>query len=431
MLVRDSNAPQKPASPAPRLERGRWPLGWLQTNSDTQARNFRNIALDGIALGYTNAAAPFLPVLLARLGALDFAVGLLTALPALGGLVFALPAGRLLSRQRKVVPWFATARLIAASAYALTGLVVFVLTDHRVEAILLIWALVTLPQTILDVGFPIVMASATGVERRLDVVSLRWSILGVTTALMIAVVGYVLDRLPFPVNFQIAFLAISFGGLASYYLSRRIVLPSQETSSAHPLLPLSRRVKEWLQLGRGRSKFARFTVSQFVYRFGLAFALPLFPLYYVHILHASNLAIGIINTVQSAVLIVAYFIWVRVSRRVGMRSALLVATGAICLDPILLSFTTQVEIAILLAGLAGIFAAGIDLLFFDALVSSFPPESSAMFVGLYQITVYVASFVAPLVGTLLSGAIGLSGALLAAGTVDVIGFGLFASLMKE
>lgn len=44
-----------------------------------QRRNFRNVELDAIAVGLANAAAPFLPVFLTRLGASSFQVGLLSS----------------------------------------------------------------------------------------------------------------------------------------------------------------------------------------------------------------------------------------------------------------------------------------------------------------------------------------------------------------
>ena len=52
----------------------------------------------------------FLSVFMVRLGATDFQVGLLTAMPALTGMLLAMPAGEFLSRQRHIVgqmfTWF-------------------------------------------------------------------------------------------------------------------------------------------------------------------------------------------------------------------------------------------------------------------------------------------------------------------------------------
>ena len=60
-----------------------------------------------------------------------------------------------------------------------------------------------------------------------------------------------------------------------------------------------------------------------------------------------------------------------------------------------------------LAGLAGIFQAGLDLVFFDELMKTVPIEHSAHFVSIAQSLQYLSSFVAPLIGTTLASLIGL------------------------
>ena len=50
--------------------------------------------------GITAGVGSFLSVFMVRLGATDFQVGLLTAMPALTGMLLAMPAGEFLSRQR-------------------------------------------------------------------------------------------------------------------------------------------------------------------------------------------------------------------------------------------------------------------------------------------------------------------------------------------
>jgi MFS family permease len=402
----------------------------MPKGQDVQSRNIRNVLIDGLGVGFASAAAPFLPILLARLGASDFAVGLLTAMPAFAGLILALPVSRFLARQPQVAPWYSGARLLVLSGYAFTAFATFLAPGSRVTAILLIWALLTLPQTFVDVTFTVVMAEVAGPDRRFYLMSRRWSSLGITTAVTIAIAGIALDRLTFPLDYQIVFPVLALGGLLSFRFARQIKLkPAGGPGQALKSGPGASLRGSFAQV-RKQTKFMRFTASQFVYRFGLAWALPLFPLFYVHTLRADDAQIGIINTVNSAVLLVAYFMWSRVSRHRGVRFALLVTTGAIGLYPVVLSLTTNVGLVVLLAGLAGIFAAGIDLVFFDTLVSSYPPESSALFVGWYQISVYVATFIAPLVGTGVAQFIGIPGSLMLAGAIRLAGFVLFARLVK-
>ena len=89
--------------------------------------------------------------------------------------------------------------------------------------------------------------------------------------------------------------------------------------------------------------------------------------------------------------------------------------------------TTQTEVLLVVfAGLAGIFQAGLDLVFFDALMKTVPVEYSATFVSLAQAMTYLATVFAPLVGTWLSDSIGLTGALFISTFIRLFGFSLFA-----
>lgn len=417
---------------AKRLASNPWFTAWMPAGADIQSRNIRNVLLDGLGVGFASAAAPFLPILLARLGASDLAIGLLSAMPALAGLILALPVSRILARQTQVAPWYSTARLLVILGYAFTAFATLVAPAARVTAILLIWALLTLPQTFVDVTFTVVMAGVAGPDRRFYLMSHRWSSLGLTTAVTVAIAGFMLDRVSFPLGYQIVFPILALGGVFSFAFARQIRLGPKAaggTSRAPSLAPGTSLRKSFAQV-RKESKFLRFAASQFVFRFGMTWALPLLPLFYVHTLGADDAEIGVINTVNSAVLLVAYLMWTRISRRRGVRFALLLTTGGFSLYPILLALSTNVGIVILLSGLAGVFAAGIDLVFFDSLVSSYPAESSTLFVGWYQITVYVATFAAPLVGTALAQIIGIPGSLVLAGVVRLAGFLLFVLLLK-
>ncbi len=405
-------------------------LNWSATPeglSLTQKKNFRNVQIDGIAIGLASAASPFLPVFLARLGATNFQVGLLTAMPAFTGLFLAIIVGRFLQTRRQVVPWFSAARLMVVSAYALTGLVpFFVPTEYIVPVVLAIWALATLPQIVVNVAFSVVMNAVAGPRYRYDLMSRRWSTLGLTTAITVAVVGQILDRILFPINYQIVFVALSVGGLISYYYSSHIDLPDAEPPPRSVGQSTSKRFGGFADLIRGQPAFVSFMLKRFVYVSGSTLALPLFPLYFVRDVHATDAWIGIINTVQTGIMLIGYYFWSRESRAHGGRFVLLWTTFGLSLYPILTAFTHQVEWIALYAGLAGIFQAGLDLVFFDELMKTFPAKYSATFVSLAQSLQYLSTVASPLVGTWLAEYIGLGGALVVSGGLRLIGFAMFA-----
>jgi hypothetical protein len=393
---------------------------------DIQDRNKRYVQIDAIGVGTASAAAPFLPVFLTRLGATAVQIGLLTSMPGFTGLVLALWVGRFLQRQRNVVPWFSLSRLMVISAYALTGIVPFFVPDNiLIYVILFIWALATLPQTMVAVGFSVVMNAVSGPEGRYELMSRRWSILGITTAITVAIAGQILDRIGFHLNYQVVFIGLSLGGLISYYFSSRIQIPDTDPVPVSPKGSIISSVREYYHLINQEPAFVSFTLKRFVYLFGITLATPLFPLYFVRELNASDAWIGFLYTVQTAVLVVVYFFWTRMSRKRGSRFVLLATTFSVALYPGLVALTDNQTLILILASIAGIFQAGIDLVFFDELMKTIPPRYSPTFVSLAQSITYLAAILAPLVGTYLSVHIGLTGALLISTAVRFIGFILF------
>jgi hypothetical protein len=104
----------------------------------------------------------------------------------------------------------------------------------------------------------------------------------------------------------------------------------------------------------------------------------------------------------------------------------LCTTLGMSLYPVLIASTLQVEWIALYAGLAGIFQAGLDLVFFDEMMKTFPAQYSATFVSVAQSLQYFSTVASPLVGTALADQIGLGGALMASGALRLTGFALFA-----
>lgn len=392
-----------------------------------QKRNFINVQIDAVGVGLAGAAATFLPIFLTRLGASNVQVGLLSSMPAVTGLFLAILVGRFLQAQRNIIPWFSVARLMVISAYALTGLLPWILPDqYMIPGVLVIWALVTLPQTILIVSFSVVMNAVAGPKHRYDLLSRRWSILGIVIALSVAIAGQVLVRIIFPLNYQLVFIVLSLGGLISFYFSRRIKLPDVEPPTITEGKSLRQQTQGYVKLTLGQPDFIRFSLQRFVYLFGVMLAIPLFPLYYVRVVQANDAWIGTINTASSAVLLIGYFLWTRESRLRGSRFVLLWTTFGLAVYPALTAITTQVELIVVYAGLAGIFQAGLDLVFFDELMKTVPVQYSATFVSLSQSMQHLSTIIAPLLGTWLAGYVGLSTALLVAAGMRLLGFTLFA-----
>lgn len=392
----------------------------------TEENNQRNVLIDSIGVGVTAGVGTFLSVLLVRLGASPLLIGLLTAMPALTGMILAMPIGEFLARRPRIVPWFATSRLFVLSSYVMTGLVPFVIHTHQPEAIIAVWALATVPQTIVAVAFTVVMGAVAGPQGRFTLMSRRWSILGLTNTVTVLLVGQLLNLFDFPLNYQVVFIGSAVGALISFAFSSSIRLPTvQAPPVQHSFLQTLRHHGATL---RSNKRFVNFTIAQFVFRIGLAMAAPLFPLYWVRVVHASDASISFINSTQTAATMIAYYVWARLSQRRGERLVLLATTFGISFYPLLTALSQRWEILVGWAAMAGFFAAGVDLVFFDIVLSTCPADQQPAYVGMYQTTVYIATFAAPMIGTVLADAAGLQPAMFLGTAFRLAGFLLLAAL---
>ena len=86
----------------------------------------------------------------------------------------------------------------------------------------------------------------------------------------------------------------------------------------------------------------------------------------------------------------------------------------------------NIETVALLAAIASIFQAGIDLVFFDELMKTIPIKYSATFVSIAQSSQHLSGVFAPLVGSSLATQVGVRFALGASSLVRFAGFALFA-----
>lgn len=391
-----------------------------------QKRNFRYVQIDGVGVSISSVAQPFLPVFLTRLGATNFQVGLLTSMPGVTGLILALFVGRFLQTRRNIVPWYSLSRLMVILCYALTGILTLMIAqEYVIISTLLIWAFATIPQTALAVAFSVVMNAVAGPEGRYALLSRRWAIFGVTGVVGTFIVTRLINLISFPLNYAIMFLVLSLGGFLSYYFSRQIQLPDRVPP------PLSDRrspmdgIRNYIDLLKANPAFVSFSIKRFVYFSAIVLSLPIMPLYLVREVHANDAQIGTVTMAMNLVMLAGYYLWPRVSRTRGGRFVLLATTFGMTLYPALSAATSRVELIILYAGIAGLFQAGLDLVFFDELMKTVPAEYSATFVSLAQSMQYLATILAPLLGTWLANYIGLGGALWISAGLRLLGFLLF------
>jgi MFS family permease len=392
-------------------------------SSPVRRRNFEVIQLDSVAMGLIGAATTFLPVFIVRLGGGALATGILTLLPALGGLLFGVPFGRLMERRGRVIRWYSVSRFVTTWAYAASALIAVVAAPDLVVPLCLVaWAIASLPQTIGQVTFPIVMDGAAGPQGRVDLLGRRWALMGLASAIAVAIAGLVLEVLGMPTGYELVLASGTVFGIACYHWSNQIVLdddrPAPPPSANTAGLPAR-------QLLRMQRPFTEFVTRKAVFVAGVRLVTPLLPLFYVKTIHASDAWIGLIAMAQGLALVAGYVFWRKAARGMSRMSLLVWTLGVYGALPAALALCTTPEPVAVLTAIGMFFGAGSDLALFDELMDLIPRDQKVTFAGVDYAVTNLAGIIAPLVGAAIVAVVSIELGLVAGAALSLAGLGLF------
>jgi MFS family permease len=284
---------------------------------DERARtNFHHLYADLAWFGVlTGSSMAFLGIFLARLGANSFTMGLYTAGPGLVNLFFSLPAGRWLEGKPLVSTTFHSSVLFRLGYLAVIPLPWILANPGQIWGVIWITLLMSIPATLLAIAFNALFADAVSPEWRVHVVGRRNALFAVMVTVTSLVCGLILDRVAFPLNYQIVFLVGGVSAMLSSYHLGKIYLPYEPPArlyrslgsivreGQHTLsgwLPHLQRStsncknKPLLRLDLLRGPFGPFMLVYMLFYTFQYVVMPLFPLYNVHDLHLTdgNISLG-------------------------------------------------------------------------------------------------------------------------------------------
>ncbi len=379
---------------------------------------YADIAWFGALSGVANA---FLAVFVIRAGGSDTHVGLLSALPALIAILASLPGSRLVEREKKPLSVLIVTAFLHRSGYLAIALVPFVLMTNRADAMVVLVALLTIPGAMANVAFTTMFGKVVARENRAHVVAIRNVWVGITSTIAAFFGGKFLDQVLFPINYQILFGVAFATSLMSQYYLMRIRLPADASAIAVRVRSEPRGARNFVTMLRGNRKFTRFTFASFVFHWGLFFPAPLYSIYWVRVLQASDGWIGSFSMIASATTIVFYPLWGRFTMRRGNHPAVVAATAGLVLYPLITAFAPSVEWILFVSFLGGVFSSGFSLAFFNTLLEVCPEQNRASYIAVYNILVNVAVFLAPILATSLTLIFGIHAMLLLGAALRALG----------
>ena len=387
----------------------------------------------------------FLAVYASRVGANGIQIGLLTAGPAVVNLLFSLPAGRWLEKRRLVRISFVSSIWHRLPYLLLIPLPVLDLADFQIKAIILIVLIMSVPGTILAIAFNAMFADVVPPDKRAEVVGKRNALLAVSLTVTSIICGAILDRVPFPCNYQIVFAIGAVGAmLSSYHLGKITQLPLPKVPRVgKPLYDIARpglmrfvdtiRIpvglrfltrstgKPLLRLDLLRSSFGSFLVAFFLFYTFQYVPVPLFPLLFVRVLHLSDGQISLGYALYYLVMLIVSLGLGRMGPRYGYRRILVVSAVFYAQFPLLIGLATNATyfwVASLIGG--GVWALANGGLV-NRLMERVPEDDRPAHMALHNLMLNLGILAGSLIGPLLGDFLGLRNAALVSAALRFLG----------
>jgi MFS family permease len=213
------------------------------------------------------------------------------------------------------------------------------------------------------------------------------------------------------ISYQFVFPVMCLFGIAAAVVFGRIPVPSAaEAAERAPRRSLGESFQQtWSFLGstmgilRVDHGYRWFALSVFTYGFGNLMIMPVIPIIQVNKLHISTNHINLLANLTQITAAVAYFYW---GRYVDRHSPLKAVVVNILLNALIPVFYLMASDKWMLAPaffLAGITQAGIDLSYFNSILSFATEENASRYQALHSFLLGIRGVIAPVVGGLIVG----------------------------
>ncbi|MCD6286069.1 MAG: MFS transporter [Anaerolineae bacterium] len=390
-------------------------------------RNILYLTLDTAVQGLMMGGIfSFLAVFLVRLGATTLQTSLLTSLPAIVMVISSLPSGAFIQKQRDLVRLTNIVRLFHRGSILLVALLPSFVHEHLIEVIIFLWTVKAITNAMLESSWMAVVAEVIPARRRASVNGMRWTVMGITTALAGALFGTMLDTIAFPLNYQIVFIISFLGGATGMVFWGKIRIPEnvQVTRQKRRTKSIQAQLSAYWQSIRVPA-FLRYELTISVLRLALNLPVALYSIYWIRELNTSDLWIGWRATASQLAMIVGYFLWGRVVQRRGHVIPLLVCTLGVGFTPVLTAFIPGQTWLPAIAIIQGLFITGMNLSTFDILFAVCPDDRRPTFFAVNTMLASLMIFLAPMLGSALADRIGIRGVFFITGGIHVVAMVLF------
>ncbi|CAG7642266.1 hypothetical protein PAESOLCIP111_04318 [Paenibacillus solanacearum] len=360
------------------------------------------------AIGF-NLVTPFIGVLAARLNATNSEYALLSSVPALLTILVTLPAALILGRFRKQKRIVAGLILLCRFFYFLL-IFVPLLPVSKVMALIWLVGLYNATNTIIAVAYQSIMGEIIPLSYRNKVFAQRNMWTGVCGMIVALVAGWGIDRLGYPLGYQLAFTVGFIAALAETWYFTRLKIPSEDIDPAAPTEAASAVIAPTAQpSGSRRPWIGRFQMnyglpyylfcgSAVIYLFAWQAAWPIFTKIKVDTLQATNMMISIDAIAGSVGSLIAFRPWAALADRRGNGFTVFGSAFSLALSPFLWIYAPNMIWICFYDFLGGFSTAGLTQAIFNRLLEIVPEQGRQRAIAIYTTLSQVSAVFAPIAG---------------------------------
>ncbi|MCA9956125.1 MAG: MFS transporter, partial [Anaerolineales bacterium] len=407
--------------------------------------NFIHLYLDIAWFGILSGSAiAFMSIFATRQGASGFQLGLLNAAPAVINLAITLPAGQWLQTRplSRAVFWMSFWQRLVYLPMIFLPLIGS--PNFQVWALVGLVLLMSLPGTVLAVGFNAMFAAAVPPEWRSHITGWRNALLAICYMASSLISGQLLNRLAFPLGYQVVF-GIGLVGAMMSSLHLWYVRPLQPQGyqngkslgdNARP--GILRSVGDGIRAGVGLRFFARTQPRPrlrprvlsgpfgpivgllFLFHFAQYLATPIFPLYWVNQLHLTDADISLGNTIFYATVLLGSTQLTRVTARFQHKGVFVLGMITMSLYPALTAVTQDLTLFLITSAVGGLSWSLAGGAIANYMLERIPEGERPSHLAWYNLALNAAILLGSLLGPLFAVQMGLSLALGVAAAVRLV-----------
>jgi MFS family permease len=372
-----------------------------------------------VAMNFSNNFFPIFAITI--LSATNYQVGLISSLPPLMALLMTIPAAILLNRAHEHKKLVALSILLARIMFLFIVVVVYIPSESmQAWAFLIIVALMSVPNTIANIGWQTLISGMISESRRGEFFSDRNRLLTMVGLASTLVIGIVMkDQSNNVTAYQILFaIAFGFGLLEAYILMKHDEPP---TYGGGPLV--KKKLMEWSIFKH--SSFVWFLAAALFFNFAWQMAWGIFNIYHVRVVGATIFWISMFSVGNMLMQILTFPLWKKWAERKSNVKVFVYAAIGMASTPFLTVLSTNLYYLTVVQTMSGFFLSGVVLLLFNLLLEQSPEASRTYCITTYNVLLAFVAFLAPQIGIWLLNSWGVETAMYLNSGLRLLSAGLF------